>query len=159
MVKVISTIGVCGALAIAGLMVMNMMHDPMQAERTAFQEALNEVEHTPQDAVPETDADALVANLLQHQKPWNPLLKPVKTPPVPRTPPDLNTIFKGISATRSSVGNRVKMITPDHPHGVFLGVGDALRGGRIVSVDDEQVVIRYRWKENNRDLTHILKRR
>ncbi|HOC74199.1 MAG TPA: hypothetical protein PKL54_15400, partial [Candidatus Hydrogenedentes bacterium] len=56
------------------------------------------------------------------------------------------------------VGQKVKLVTPQSPRGVFVGVGDDVNGLKVKSIEKTGIVLSFLWKEKQEELTVTLPR-
>jgi len=140
-------------------MLLRFIFNPMEARRVALNEQLSQIK--PQVVRydrPNIDVATLTSSITSKPAIWDAIVPPPPPPPPPPEPePNLNEMLKDIVVTRQQVGQRVKIVTPANPRGMFKGVGETVKDVVIKEITREEVIFVLQWK--NKELTVTLSRK
>jgi len=161
MERILHILGIAVIAAVIAVVVMNFTRDPLAGRRQAFAEQMERVPLTPAvRADEEMDTARLRMAVAAKPRLWDELVEEVVVPPPPPRPPDVLAKLKGVVVTRQSVGDKVKIILPKQPRGVWVGVGEEVINGCVLKeVDNFNAIISYYWAYNNEELTVQLVRK
>ena len=163
MERIVNIIGAGLIAVVIGAIVMDVVHDPMNARREYLKQALADI-HTTNDEEEGAQADFEKWNstITGKQGVWEAMVPPPPPPAPPAPPPpqapNLGALVNGIKASRQKVGDKIKIITPENPKGAFFGVGDAVGPFTVQSFDKTSVTLAYDWKEGKQTLTQSIPR-
>jgi len=132
---------VCSA-AVAAMIIYGGIGYAQNPYKARQQELLNTIETTTSDwnppATPERiSPDVLHSTIVTRREVWDRLVPP---PPPKKNPFDMEKAMRGISVTRQSIGDRVKIKTPNNKNGDFYSVGDRIGDVRIKQITKSAVV-------------------
>ncbi len=163
MERIVNMVGSGLIALVIGAIVMNLVHDPMDSQRTYLKDALADI-HATDDEEEGTQADFEKWNgmITGKQGVWAAMVPPPPPlpppPPPPPAAPNIGQMLTGIKASRQKVGDKIKIITPENPKGAFYAIGDTVNGFTVQSYDKTSVTLAYEWKEGKQTLTHSIPR-
>jgi len=158
MERMMTWAGVGVLVLVGGTAALCGFRDPMNARRADMARELADIEpvavrfaEAPRDFAGWERAIAAKPAL------WEELVAPPPPPPAPKPPPpDWDKILRGVRVTRHQVGQKVRVFSPGHARGEFLGVGDAVNGATIKAACERNVVFAVRL--HGREWTRGLRR-
>ncbi len=150
--KRIVLIGAVIVIAILGMVMRNVIADPLADKRAWLEDALLETPQVIQDeAAREWPTWQWVQEINTNPKLWDALVPPPPPPPPPAPPapkrPDLAELLKDVTPTRQTVGQNVRFVTRQHPNGIYVEVGETLNGCKFESFTRDSVRFSLYWSQ------------
>lgn len=148
---------------IAAKMVLDLVMSPADVVRAELAAELAKVpERAPLSGADDRDFAALCNPVLEKPSLWRELIPPPPPPPAPEAKPvvaarpdapDLATLLNGLVLRPGQIGqNKMQVVTPAHPEGAWMAIGDTFNGCVLESFSREEAVFSYFWKEGNEEL-------
>lgn len=161
MARAITMAGTLATLGIFAFILLNVVQNPVAAQREQLRIQLAEVPAMRVDVGPLTtqvDIEAIQHSISGKEKLWQELIPPPPPPPPPpEPPPDLVKMLEGVQPTRQQIGSAIRIIVPGNARGGRFEVGDEINGVKIQEITPTEVVFSLPWKDQV--LTHSLTRR
>lgn len=143
-------------VAIAALVGMNFLNNPIEERRTALARDLQSAEGTWR--VPElnrgTSPEQHESTITGKPQVWRHIIERPKPKPEPF---DIAGALRGVEGTRQALGDRVLIRTPGNARGAWFQVGDSINGVPIVEITREQITFSIRHTDGN-TYTHTIGR-
>ncbi len=146
-------------LLIAVKIALGLVWSPADIVRAEIESELARVpERAPLSGGEDRDFAALCNPVLEKPSLWQELVSPPPPPapkekPVAVAPPDapdLKSLLVGLVLRPGQIGrNKMQVITPTHPEGAWMSVGDTFNGCRLKSFTREEAVFSFFWEEQN----------
>lgn len=149
------------ALLIAMKIGWDLVFSPMNAIRSDLARELERVPaRAPATIRGDLDYAAVLNPILDKPQLWGPLIPDAPAAPAPPpNAPDLRKMLEGLSMRPGQIGSdKMRVGLKDGPEDAWMAIGEAYNGCELVSFTREEAVFRYRWREQNRDLTIRLPR-
>lgn len=162
--NILSALGLGLLAVVLADIVINALGDPLADRRAELRERLAQVPNSIQVPDPEGwQFDKWQESLARKPGLWDALVplppEPPPAPPPPPKPPDLKEILKGVRPTRQQIGGKkLKLITPEDPKGVWVAVGEQVKGCTLQSFDKERVTFALFWTQGNKEITYSIPR-
>lgn len=136
--RVFYTVGVAALVAIAAMIGMNLVENPIQERQTVLAQDLHSLEETWQ--APELNRGASPeqheATITGKPEVWRHIVER----PAPKPKPfDIAGALRGVEGTRQTLGERVLIRTPNNARGDWYQVGDRINGVPIVEITREHI--------------------
>ena len=152
---------------VAAKMLLNFIAGPARTVRAELAADLAQIpERAPRGGAPEPDYAALSNPILEKQSLWRELIAPAPLPPrsAPKAPPpaaapDLTRLLKDLVLAPGQIGkNRMRVLTPEHPDGKWMAIGESYNGCTLMSFTREEATFSHDWKAGGKKLTTTLPR-
>lgn len=143
---------------------MNLVIDPLHGTRQELARALAGVPpNAPLNDMGVTDFERLSRDIQAAPLLWQGLVAPPPPPPPPPpkmpSAPDLAEILNGVQVGKEQIGTtKIKVFTPEDKRGVWLEIGDLVKGCTLISFTREEAVFTYVWEEGGQTLEIALPR-
>ncbi len=155
MERIFHVLGFAMLAVVICMIIVNAVHDPLMARRQAFAEQMARIPLTP--ALPETeklDSARLRMAVAAKPKLWDALVEEKKAPPPKPHPPNLIALLKGVTVTRQSIGDKVKIRLPKNKKGVWVAKGEEIINGCVLKDFDKfNATVSFYWAVEDRELT------
>jgi hypothetical protein len=143
-------------VAVCLLIVKNAVMSPVSAQRSLFEEEMASLDGAPEElsAQAEKDYETFQSLISDERDQWQELIPP---PVKEAVRPDLGVMLQGVQPTRTQVGTKIRVITPNAPRGEMFGVGDSVHGVKIKGITPGAVEFSLSWQ--GVELTHSIARK
>lgn len=106
-----------------------------------------------------TDYAALRAQVAAKPALWDALVPPPPPPPVRVVRPDIQRMINGVTASRQSIGDKVKFFTKDAPKGKWVEKGETITGKVVLKDFNKfECTVAYYWEHNDEEILTIMVR-
>jgi hypothetical protein len=139
-----------------GLFVYNGMQDPVADQRSWIEDQLAGMVTGGADRSESQALPAWHESMLSRPTAWETITTPPPPPepPKPQAPkqPDVRGMLQGLVPTKSQIGAKIKMITPQNERGEWFVLGDVFNGCELIAIEKTEVVFSYDWREGNKKI-------
>jgi len=139
-----------------GLFVYNAMSDPVAEQRAWIEDQLASIVTGGKDGGDGASMPAWHEAMVTRPSAWETITTPPPPPkpPAPEAPkaPDVKKMLEGLRPSKSQIGNKIKMATPQNERGEWFVVGDVYNGCELTAIEKTEVVFTYNWREGNKQI-------
>ena len=144
------------SIAAVACLVQNTLYNPSQHRGALLRYEISELE-PPAPYFLDTmrvDYAGLKKTFAQHPKIWSPLVPGAPTQGPQASGPNFFAILKDVTPSKRKemkMGDvlKIHVITPAHPRGQWLGIGETIHGCKIIAITPDYLVVE-KYKGKNR---------
>lgn len=139
-----------------GLFFYNGMSDPVAEQRAWIEDQLASIVTGGKDGGEASSLPAWHEAMVTRPSAWESITTPPPPPkpPAPEAPkpPDVKKMLEGLRPSKSQIGDKIKMATPQNERGEWFVVGDVYNGCELTAIEKTAVVFTYNWREGNKQI-------
>ncbi len=135
-------------------LVYQLVRNPMHKRSAVLMERIESIPEPSPYYLERSEADYIALQNTFKAKPkvWDQLVPGARSPKSQEAPPNFWAILKDVVASKRKemkAGDDVKVhvVSPEKPYGQWLGVGDVIRGCKIISITPDFLIVeKYKGK-------------